>query len=89
MSEKPNHEVNLINPPTKQVKMVKARVLLPIRLTHDSLVIEPGNEVEMTEDQAKEFCDREFTGMTTYFGKRECNDITAGPIKRRRAERIS
>lgn len=74
----------LVNPPVNQTKMVKIRTLRPIRI--GDTVTPEGQEVHVTEDQAKEFCDRAFKGPYSFAGERLEDPAPRGIIKR--AERI-
>lgn len=82
--------VSLVNPPTKQVKMVKIKTSQAIRLNRDNseTIVPPGKVIDVTEDEAKEFCDRQFKlGMRDTFGNFDKN--TVRPTIIRRAERVT
>lgn len=52
---------------TKLVAKIKA--IHPVRLK-DGRMVNPGEVVECTEDDAKEFCDRTLTGQYDFSGER-------------------
>ena len=55
-------QTEMTNAPTKQVRMVKIKTVHPIRLGEgkDETVITENSVVSVTEEQAKEFCDRKY-----------------------------
>lgn len=72
-SKKP--ETKLVNPPSKQTKMVRIKTLLPIRrqvgpTPLDTEIVNPGTTLEVTEDEAKMFCDKSFKGLPKFSGER-------------------
>lgn len=91
-------ETKMVNP-GKQVQMVKVKVHHPIRIVRDGIeqIIQPDQNAdvskrkqtiaEITEEEAKEFCDREFDiGYREIFG-----NVPKGYVKTtivKRAERI-
>lgn len=93
----PSPQTKLTNPPADQtkmttepqaVKMVKIRCLLPVCTDPvTGFVNKVGDVIEVTEEHAKEFCDREFKGTYPFFGERY-SDESAGQTVRRRAERV-
>jgi hypothetical protein len=85
-SSDPKH---MSNPPTDQTKMVKIKAIYPIRVGKGDAetVITPGNTVEVSESEAKEFCDKSFNlGMKDTFGNRHPSEAHAKIVKR--AERV-
>lgn len=70
---------------TSKPKTVKIRALTAIAIGKD--VFEAGQEVEVTEEQAVEFCDRKFKGNYAFSGERDTRDATFRTIVR--AERCA
>lgn len=72
-------------------KMVKIRALQPIAVKRgqDLVNIGPGQIVDVTEDEAKEFVDRVFVGQFGQSGEMSDNVAEASRHKVRRAERVS
>lgn len=91
MSSSDQSQTQMTKPPVEQTKMVKVKVLYPIRVTRTykgkevEEVVTPGTDkapriVEVSEEEAKEFCDTKFDiGMKEHFG----------PLERRSARRTS
>lgn len=78
----------MANPP-KQMKMIKAKTLHPVRLMRDGseTIVKEGTPVELTEEEAKEFCDKDFEiGHRDVFGYQDV--LASRPAKIRRAERL-
>jgi hypothetical protein len=48
--------------------MTKVRILQPCDLKRLSRVVNPGEELEMTPDEVKEFCDKKFVGPYKHDG---------------------
>ena len=89
LENKDSKTANLINPPTKQVKMVKIRAKYPIRINREGLedIVSIGQTADVTEEEAKEFCDKEFNiGHKDRFGNL---DVVMDKTKKVvRAERV-
>lgn len=91
LSDAPTHMVK----PLKISKPVKIRALCPIRVpngvlpngTIDFSVVQPGTEVTVDEDVAKEYCDREFPGQYSFSGERSTPTATRNVVKR--AQRVA
>ena len=81
-------QVKMTNPPTTQTRMVKCKALTDIRLDgrKDTPNFLAGAIVELTEDEAKEFCDKEFVGYHSHSGSMP--DAAATRTKVRRAVRL-
>lgn len=71
-------------------KLVKIRALAPIvvRKNNDSITVGVGEIVEVTEDQAKEFADRVFTGNYSVSGEHSEAFAEQSRHKMKRAERV-
>lgn len=95
----PDANTKMVNP-GKQVQMVKVKVNHPIRVIRDGFesVISPDANpdkskrkavlAEITEDEAKEFCDKEFNiGFREVFGAIPAGDYIK-PTVIKRAERL-
>jgi len=74
----------MTNPPAEQTKMVKIKAIYPIRVPkvvkgkEIEEIVSPGQTAEVSEEDAREFCDRKFNiGMKEHFG----------PLERRAARR--
>jgi hypothetical protein len=52
----------MTNPPSSQTKMVRIKAIYPIRLGEGKLehVVTEGNVVSVSEEDAKEFCDKKY-----------------------------
>lgn len=79
-----------------KVKMVKCKTLHPIRLMRDpvsgkldenGVIVKEGQEVMLTEEEVKEFCEKKFDNVMPYSGER-FKDDGAGPGKIVRAIRL-
>lgn len=69
--------------------MVRIRTLRAISVPtkeNPNNIIEPGRTVEVSEEQAKEFCDRHFEGGRAYVGERYNDDPRNNIV---RAERVA
>jgi hypothetical protein len=69
--EQHQNQTTLTSPPVKQARMVRIKAIHPIRTMKGDVevITTPGNTVEVTEDEAKEFCDRPFDiGYKQAFG---------------------
>lgn len=53
----------------EMIKGVKIRAKRPIRL-EDGSVLQPGSEASVSEEMAKEYCDRQFTTQYEFSGER-------------------
>ncbi len=71
-------------------KMVKATVIRDIAITRgkDTTTHRPGEVVELTEQEAAEFCDKPIQGLPTFSGERYEADGQVGFEKIFRAKRI-
>lgn len=81
-------QTKMTNPP-KQLKMVKIKTIYPIRVMREGaeVIVKEGNVVEVTEDEAKEFCDKEFKlGYKDIFGNVDPHAFK--PKNAKRAERV-
>lgn len=56
------NDTEMKNPPKKQTRMVKIVVKHPIRVMKgkDEHIVTEGQTVEVTEEEAREFCDKAF-----------------------------
>jgi len=84
---KPPEETKLINPPAGQTKMVKCKVISGISVKRLGGVQSAGMLVELTEEEAKEFCDKTFVGPYNFDGERGKKNATRTLL--RRAVRIA
>jgi hypothetical protein len=87
--DKKKGSTNMTKPPKDQTTMVKIKTKHPIRLMRDGAehTVTEGQVVEVTELEAKEFCDKEFDlGYRNSFGY--IDGPTTMVTKTRRAERV-
>jgi len=84
---KPPEETKLVNPPAGQTKMVKCKVISGIAVKRLGGVQPAGKFVELTEAEAKEFCDQTFVGPYNFDGERGKKNATRTLL--RRAVRVS
>jgi hypothetical protein len=83
-----SEETKMTNPPVKQTKMIKIKATQPIRLDRESngklssVDVQPGTVVEVTEEEAQEFCDRKFKGYHAFDGERSEKDAPRSEITR-------
>lgn len=82
------------NDSVKEEKIVKVKVLHPIRISRPApngkiadTVVQPGFTADITESEAAEYCDKEFKGVASFRGERMPGDETYHSITR--AKRIS
>lgn len=91
MSSPDNKQANLVAPgKPNQTRMVKIKALQPIRLTREGgeKIVAPGQTAEVTEDEAREFCDKKFDiGVRDYFGNSDKKALKNTVVKR--AERVA
>lgn len=80
----------MVASPKSTTQMVKIRAKSPIRLYDENkneIIVNPGEETEVTEAQAKEFCDKQIDiGYKNTFGERDKRDIQRTMVIR--AERV-
>jgi hypothetical protein len=76
----------MVSDPGSTLKMVKIKTLRDIRLDPVGTIVKAGNEVEVTEEQAKEFCDLEIEGNYAFAGERA--NEAADRHRIRRAQRL-
>lgn len=71
MVENQTEKTKMTAPPTGQTQMVSAqgavkmercRTLHPIWLGRESRIVPPGTEMDLTEEEVREFCDKVFRG---------------------------
>lgn len=90
-SPEQTNDAKLVNPPTKQTRMVKIRAKAPIRTVNDKgheTIHQTGAVVEVTEEEAAEFCDKKIAlGYKDTFGQYEGDALKQQSVTR--AERIS
>src|SRR5574343_307340 len=75
-------ETKLVNPPKEQVKMVKCKAISGIWLDRTKNLIPPGQFVDLTEAEAKEFCDQAFVGPYNFTGEHSKKSSTRNLIRR-------
>lgn len=90
-TEKPKDEgtSQLVATPAGVPRLVKVRALQPIRPSGQQNIYAPGEIVEVTEEDAKEFCDRVFVGnygMSGMFPEQQAEAIRH---RIKRAERVA
>lgn len=71
MSSLDKSTTELVNPPKAQTRMVKIKATYPIRIMNgkDEHIIQPGTTAEVSEEEAKEFCDKKIDiGYKDTFG---------------------
>lgn len=75
----------------KTTKMVKVRAIRDFRhgpgLERERKVAIPGQEVEVTEEEAKNLCDKTYEGSHAFYGERQQSEVQRHVI--RRAERVA
>lgn len=79
----------MTNPPKDQAKMVKIKAIHPIRVGQgvEEQVVTPGNIAMVTEEEAREFCDKKFDiGFKDTFGNRHPSEAQKKTVIR--AERV-
>lgn len=85
------NDVQMTNLPVNETRMVKIKTIYPIRLKEkdgSERIITEGNTAMVTEDEAKEFCDRKFdVGHKNQFGNADPSDHSRMSV--RRAERVN
>jgi hypothetical protein len=89
MSSPEQNTTEMTNPPKKQTKMVKIKAIYPIRVMDgkNEKIITEGSTCEVTEEEAKEFCDKEFnTGYRDVFGYSDPRAVK--PVVAKRAVRL-
>lgn len=79
MSEK--EQTNLVKPEQKQTRMVRVQVKSPIR-TSEGKTFKEGSVCEISEEDAKEFCDKKFENVYAFSGERDSDDAPRGKIIR-------
>jgi len=72
-------------------KLVKIKTLMPILVAkgNDKVSVPPGQIVEVSEDEAKEFADRLFTGGFAVSGEHSDSFAEANRHRYKRAERVN
>lgn len=88
--QKTKEQTHMTNPPGGQSKMVKIKAVHPIRLSRGGqvgdMVVTEGQTVDVTEAEAKEFCDKDFNiGHRNTFGYQ---DVAAPHSMVKRAVRV-
>lgn len=78
---------NTTNMTAPTPRLVKIRALKPIR-TAEGVHLEPGQVGEVTEEWAKEFCDRKFRGSYRFSGERRGSKEDLDLCVTVRAERV-
>jgi hypothetical protein len=79
-------ETKMVKKPETTQRMVKIKTLKDIRLDPEERVITAGQVVEVTEEQAQEFCDKVITGHFNHSGERDIQSTERHKVKR--AERV-
>lgn len=74
----------------KSPKLVKIRALSAILVTqgHEKVSVAPGQIVEVSEEEAKEFADRVFTNGFSFAGEHSESFAEANRHRLKRAERL-
>lgn len=80
-------ETKMVNKPqtTQMIAKKKVKILTQRPISVDGKIVEPGQTLEVSEDEAKEFCDRSFQSFYPFSGERY-EDAT--PAKIFRAVRV-
>lgn len=94
----PNQQTQMTAPDKSKQKMVKIQAVYPIRLGDhwDEKVkgvvpgkeIKPGEIVEVTEEEAQQFCDHKASAYYAFRGDREMSDPDFKEPKQSRAKRV-
>lgn len=82
-------QTQMVSAPKTQTKMVKIRAKSPIRIMKEGVehVIQPGEVADVSDAEAKEFCDKKIDiGYKNTFGNRHPSDIKKEFVVR--AERV-
>ncbi len=78
-------QTKMVNAPKTQTKLVKIKANTAIRLTKDGVeeIITEGKVVEVSEEDAREYCDREFNlGYKDTFGNFDPHSVKPKVIRR-------
>lgn len=90
MNQKAPETTQMQAPVSATPKLVKIRAISPILVTrgNEKVSVPPGQIVEVSEEEAKEFADRVFTGGYSLSGEHSEAFAEANRHRVKRAERV-